>query len=152
MKKIRFIIFLTLITTSTFGQQFLWTSAQKEIDNEKYIPLNRVTDEVLKFYEQYDRYYDLSGFSKERFLKEIDFGFDGWDFLKEINDLTVFAAKSNTGQGSVVLVMSISHENINMIIFSNSILDGFYNYEHTYGGRIEREKQKFASWFETLLN
>ena len=106
MKKIGFIIWFVVLTSSAFGQQFLWSTVKDT--TSKYVPLDNVTKEVLNFYDQYKFYYDFSGFSKDRFIKNIDYGFDDWKWLYDIKDLTVFALRSNAGRGSVGLVMCIS--------------------------------------------
>lgn len=134
------------ISSPIYAQQFLWSSVKNDSIDRKYVPINNVTQEVLKFYDHYEMHYDLTGFSKERFMSEIDYGFESWDWLKEIEDLTVFAMKSNTGQGSFVFVMCISNENIDMVIFTNGVLDR----NRDYIFNIYREK--FATWFKTLLN
>jgi hypothetical protein len=150
MKKIGFFVLLSILTSSAFGQQPLWSTIE---DNElgiRYVPLDKVTQEVLEFYDLYDRYYDLTGFSKERFLDEVGIGIEAQDLekLNDINDLTVKAIKSNTGQGSFVLVACINEDNVDMIIFSNSGIPGLYNSEATY----LTERVKFARWFGTIIN
>lgn len=147
IKKFGLIIFLSALTSSVFGQQFLWTTVKSDSVGTKYTPLNNVTKEVLTFYDQYKFYYDLSGYSKKRFIEEIDYGFDDWNWLNDIKDLTVFALRSNTGSGSVVLIMCISKDNVNMVIFSNDIL--LHRNAQSTGSY---HKEKFASWFKTVLN
>jgi hypothetical protein len=145
MKKIGFLVFFSILTISTYGQQFLWSTVQA--NDTRYVPLNNVTREVLIFCDQYDRYYDFTGFSKERFIEDFDYGFGEWEWLNDIEDLTVFALRSNSGRGSVVLVMCISKNNINTIIFTNHMEPELgVNYSLTY------DKNKFANWFRTLLN
>lgn len=151
MKKLGFIILLSALTASAFGQQFLWQTVSKDSVDVKYVPLNNVTREVLTFYDQYKFYYDFSGYSKDRFIREIDYGFEDWKWLNNIKELTVFALRSNTGQGSVVLVMCISNDNVNLIVFSNNAIDGNFNFQMTYS-YSSSEKEKFISWFKTLLN
>ena len=100
-------------------------------------------------------YYDLSGFDKDGFIKMFEgsqayktSGTSKWkEFkkaLKNIHDLTVFATRSNSGQGSEILVLCISKENVNVVMFSN-----------TYGANALLasgvEKEKFEKWFKTLL-
>jgi len=143
MKKIVIFIFLSFLVVSAFGQQILWSTMKS--NDERYVPINNVTKEVLNFYDQYKFYYDFSGFSKDRFIEYFDYGFEDWEWLYEIEDLTVFALRSNLGRGSVVLVMCISKDNINMIIFSNTIEEDFIM---TY----QSDREKFANWFKTLLN
>jgi hypothetical protein len=145
MKKIGFLGFFLVLSISAFGQQFLWSTVRDAAP--KYVPLNNVTREVLSFCDQYDRYYDFTGFSKERFIESFDYGFGEWEWLNDIDDLTVFALRSNSGRGSVVLVMCISKNNINTIIFTNHMETELgINYSLTY------DKNKFLNWFRTLLN
>ncbi len=91
-------------------------------------------------------HYDFSGYSKERFIDEIDYGFKDIQWINEIKELTVFALRSNTGNGSVVLVMFVNKENVNLVIFTNEALRGNYNYRKNYN----HEKEKFEIWLETL--
>jgi len=151
IKIIGFFFILSVISSKSFGQQFLWVTGENETEDIKTIPISEVTDEVLKFYEQYEMYYDQSGYSKERFIKEIGYGFDDWNWLNDIKELTVFALKSNSGTGSIILVLCISKENVNLIIFSNNPVDGDFNFQMT-SSYSSREKERFSNWFETLLN
>jgi hypothetical protein len=147
MKKIGFIIGFLILSSSLFGQQFLWSTLRDKA--ERYVPLNNVTKEVLTFYDQYDRYYDFSGFSKDRFIEIFDYGFDDWKWMYDIENLTVFALRSNSGRGSVVIVMCISKNNVNTIIFTNNLEPELgYNYVSTF----KFDKDKFTNWFKTLLN
>ncbi len=146
MKKIGFIVFLSVFTSSAFGQQFLWSTVQK--DGENQVPLNRVTMEVLKFYDHYRFYYDYSGYSKERFIEEIADEFEDLKDINIINELTVFAVKSNLGHGSFVIVACISEENVDMIIFSNRAIEGDYSYESAFSSG----RDSFKRWFNTLIN
>lgn len=148
MRKLILPILFTLLTSSVFGQQFLWSTIEKDSIAEKQVPIEYVDYEILKFYDHYKQHYDLSGFSKKRFVEEIDYGFDDWKWINDITDLTVFALKSNVGNGSVVLVMFISEKNINLIIFSNGIVDRNYNYI----SNSEYERKKFETWLKTLKN
>jgi hypothetical protein len=143
MKKIGFIIGFLILSSSAFCQQFLWSTVRDTA--EKYVPLNNVTREVLNFYDQYEYYYDFSGFTKDRFIEYFDYGFENWQWLYNIETLTVFALRSNIGRGSVVLVMCISKNNVNTIIFSNT-------YERDAIMCFEFDKQKFTNWFSTILN
>ncbi len=145
MKKLGLIIFLSLLTTYVSGQQFLWTTTKNDSSGVKYVPLSNVTKEVLVFCEQYKYYFDLTGFSKERFIEKINYGFGDWNWLYGINDLTVSALKSNTGRGSLIMVMCISKDNVDLLIFSNDILL-HDNPQNTYN------KEKFAKWFKTILD
>lgn len=148
MRKIGLIIGFIVLVSSAFGQQFLWSTVQDS--TLKYVPLNNVTNEVLKFYDHYDYYYDASGFSKDsffEFVENFEISSDEWKMIKkkiyDIEDLTVFALRDNLGRGSVVFVMCISKYNVNMLLFSN-------NYEQD--AIFTTNRNKFANWFRTLLN
>jgi len=145
MKKIGFIIGFLILSSSVFGQQFLWSTVRDKA--ERYVPLNNVTREVLNFYDQYKFYYDFSGFTKQRFIEMFEFGFEDWSFLYDIKDLTVFALRSNTGSGSIVLVMCISKDNVNTLIFTNTSELGM-NWIMTHSSN----RDKFSQWFKTIMN
>jgi hypothetical protein len=149
IKKIVFALFLVTLTSSVFGQQRLWTTVKNDNDTSgtKYVPLTNVTKEVLTFYDQYDYYFDLSGYSKKRFIEEINYGFDDWTWLYDIKELTVFALKSNEGRGSLTMVMCISKDNVNLLLFSSDIL-----LHKNPQSTSSYERDKFAKWFKTLLN
>lgn len=155
MKKILFVLFC-LVSISVSGQQYLWsTTHDSTIKWGDYVSTEDVQDKVLEYYDQYEFYFDGSGYNKEGFFKYFESSRSnknsnsvGWKALKkkilEITDLTVFSYKDNLGHGSVILVMCVTKEHVNLIIFSNTyerdaILTGDYN------------KNKFASWFQTLL-
>jgi len=150
MKKIGLIIWLVMLSLSAFGQQFLWSTVKDS--TAKYVPLEKVTSEVLEFYDLYKFYFDASGFSKDGFFEFIE-EFGGnfselKDFKKriyEIEELSVFAFRANLGRGSVVLVASIDKKDINMIVFSNA-------YEADFNTTYRSDREKFASWYGTLLN
>ena len=145
MKRLGFLVFFFILAVSAFGQQFLWSTVKR--DGVRNVPINNVTKEVLEFFDQYDLYYDFSGFNKERFIEKFDYGFGKWEWLNEIQDLTVFAIRSNSGRGSVVLVMCISKNNVYTLVFSNNLEPELgYNYVFT------TDKTKFTNWFKTLLN
>lgn len=148
MRKLILPILFTLLTSFVYGQQFLWSTIEKDSIAEKQVPIEYVDYEILKFYDHYKKHYDLSGFNKKRFVEEIDYGFDDWKWINDITDLTVFALKSNVGGGSVVLVMFISEKNINLIIFTNDIVDRNYNYI----SNSEYDRKKFEIWLKTLKN
>lgn len=135
-----------LLASPAFGQQFLWSTVQTDTIYEEYIPIDYAISEVLKFYNHYEKHYDFSGFSKKRFMDEINYGFDDWTWLNEIDEPSVFALRSNMGDGSFVLVMFVSKTNINLIIFSNGVLDGNFNY------LFNDESEKFESWLKTLMH
>ncbi|MDP2176491.1 MAG: hypothetical protein Q8K70_11330 [Bacteroidota bacterium] len=148
MKKHLFLISLLVVSSTTFAQQFLWSTVLPDSGTaKKYVPLENVETEVLTFYDQYPYYFDLSGYNKQRFIKEITFGFDDWTWLNKIETLTVFAYKSNTGQGSVIMLLCVSKDNVNLLLFSNDIM-AHKNPQST----SEYERGKFMKWFKTLLN
>ena len=148
MKQIGFALLLLILTSSAFGQQNLWTTVKNDNDTSgaKYVPLTNVTKEVLTFYDQYSYYFDLSGYSKKRFIEEINYGFDDWKWLYDIKDLTVFALKSNAGRGSLIMVMCVSNDNVNLLLFSNDIM--LHENPQSTGSY---KKDKFIAWFKTLL-
>lgn len=126
--KIGFAILLATLTSAAFGQQYLWTTVKNDTSGVKYVPLSTVTKEVLTFYDHYNYYFDLTGFSKKRFIEEINYGFQDWNWLYNIKDLTVSAVKSNSGTGSLIMIMCISKENVNLIIFQMMF---FYRKTHS---------------------
>jgi len=143
MKKFVFFSIFAVLSFSAYGQQLLWSTIDG--NDSKYVPFNNVTSEVLTFYDQYELYYDFAGFSKERFIENFDYGFEDWEWLYEIEDPTVFALRSNSGHGSVVLVMCISQGNVNTIVFSNTV-------ERDFRMTHRSEKEQFSNWFRTLLD
>jgi len=148
MKRVGFIIGFVILSSSVFGQQFLWSTVNDS--TSKYVPLENVTSEVLTFYDQYKFYYDFTGFSKDGFVEFVN-NFENnsveWKSFKErifkIDDLRVFALRANLGRGSVVYVICISKDNINMLIFTN-------NYDRDV--ILTSNREKFKNWFKTLLN
>lgn len=152
MKKIRILFFLVIFNTSVFGQQFLWSTSSTEKSTLKYVPLENVIDEVLNFYKHYKYYNDGAGYSKNNFLKAIEkYGdnSENWKNFKQnilkIDNLTVFAIRGNNGEGSIVLVICITKENVNFVSFSNNIENG-----SQFADGIEKEE--FKNWFKTLMN
>ena len=157
MRKFTFIIFLTLLTSSVFSQQFLWsTTKDTTFKFMRYVPVENVLSEVLQFYEQYKFYFDGSGYSKDGFIKNFEntqsfksSSNSRWKELKkkiyEINDLTVFAFKDNLGHGSLILVVCVTKENVDMLSFSNNI-------ERDAMRTSEYGKEKFTNWFRTIIS
>ena len=145
INKIGFIIILTILTSSAYGQQHLWSTVKNDSIGEKYVPIDKATNEVLKVYDLYSFYYDLAGYTKERFIEEMSDDNNDWKWLNDINELTVFAFRSNDGKGSYITVMCVSKNNVNAIIFSN-VMSGSFQMT------TETDKEKFAKWFKTLLN
>lgn len=149
MKKYVLAIIMVTLSTSVFGQQNLWTTFKPTNDSikTKVISMDDVPNEVLKIYDQYDYYFDLTGYTKKRFIEKMDFGFKDWSWLNDVNQRSVFALKSNTGLGSFVLLLSVNQDNVDLILFSNSITQG--NFPHSTS---PPERDKFIKWFEIMLN
>ena len=148
LKNIGIIILMLTVGQTARGQQFLWSTLKSDSGStKKYVPMDNITKEVLTFYNQYDYYFDLSGYSKTRFIKEVKYGFDDWSWLNSIKDLTIYAVKSNTGRGSVVMVLCVSKDNVNLLLFSSDILA--HKNPH---GTNQYEKEKFVDLFKSLLN
>ncbi len=154
MRKITFIFFLTLLSSYAFSQQFLWSTAKDtSLKFMRYIPLDSVLDEVLELYEQYEFYFDGSGYSKDGFFKTFEnsqsfkkSNNSRWNNLKKkiysINDLTVYAFKDNLGHGSVILIVCVTKDNVDMLSFSN-------NYESD--ALVTVDKEKFSKWFGKIV-
>lgn len=153
MKYLLFLI-LALPFSTLSAQQLLWTTSEKS--GEKYIPIETVSDKVLDFHEHYRYYYDGSGFSKNSFIKSFESSNSYkkisdesvWKELKEIvktiNTPTVVAFKDNLGNGSVVFVICITKENVDMLSFSN-------NYEDNALLTHETDEDEFKKWFNSFL-
>ncbi len=148
MKKIYLIFCYLLFSTSSFGQQFLWSTADNTAS--KSVPLEDVSNEILKFYDHYDFYIDGAGYNKDTFFKEIGkYGGNtqSWnDFkneIRKIEKLTVFAMRANSGKGSEILVIFITKDNVNVLTFTNS-------YKSSAQIRYPHEREKFENWLETL--
>lgn len=142
-----------LFASTSFCQQFLWSTINDS--STKYVPIENITDKVLDYYDHYKVHYDGSGYNKTGFFKEFEksksfksVSPSFWKELKQkiiqINSPMAFAFKDNSGHGSEVMVMCISKDNVNMIVFSN-------NYEPDALLNYSTEREKFAKWFKTLL-
>ncbi|WP_333661440.1 hypothetical protein [Chishuiella changwenlii] len=152
----KYLLFLALAFpfSTLFAQQLLWTTSEKS--GEKYIPIETVSDKVLDFHEHYRYYYDGSGFSKNSFIKSFENSSSYkkisdesvWEELKEIvktiNTPTVVAFKDNLGNGSVVFVIFISKENVDMLTFSNNLEENAI-LTNSY------KKEEFRKWFNSFL-
>ena len=145
--------------SNVIGQQFLWTTGSKDIfpnSETKVIPKEEVKNKLLDYYENYKFYFDYTGYSKEGFLKKYINSIGGndkkkWDNFKnninQINDLNITCIKGNLGSGSVIMVLIISKNDFDMIVFSNEPDKGFIM---TYS-EIESEKKKFIKFFNSLI-
>ena len=148
MKKIYLVFCCLLFSFSSFGQQFLWSTANST--SSKYIPIEEVNEEILKFYDHYELYLDGAGYNKDSFFKEIGkYGgsSSSWinfkNEIRKIEELTVFAIRTNSGKGSEVMVLFITKDNINVVVFTNS-------YETGSNICIAHKRDKFTKWLETL--
>lgn len=153
MKKLTLILWYMVFTSTAFGQQFLWTTLKDS--TAEYVPIEKVTEKVLAYYDHYKTYFDGTGFSKAGFFKFLESSASLnnadtllWNGLKRkiniIDSMTVMAFKSNLGSGSFILVMCISKENVDFIRFSN-------NFERGAILSSSYDKEKFEKWFKTLL-
>lgn len=131
-------------TISTFGQQFLWTTDDSK-EEIKFIPYNNVTDEVLELYDLYEYYYDFSGYTKESFFEEFKY----FSEFSKIKDKTVIAFKKPSDKGSLIYVISIDKDRVDMVGFTNALGSGL---QPTYHGSVESHRKRFEKWFKTLLN
>jgi hypothetical protein len=152
----KYLLFLALAFpfSTLFAQQLLWTTSEKS--GEKYIPIETVSDKVLDFHEHYRYYHDGSGFSKNSFIKSFENSSSYkkisdesvWEELKEIvktiNTPTVVAFKDNLGNDSVVFVIFISKENVDMLTFSNNLEENAI-LTNSY------KKEEFRKWFNSFL-
>jgi|SRR5690606_21726079 len=151
------ILLLLFLPCIALGQQALWSTTPGETlqgEEIKHIPLESVTDEVLKFYDYYDWYFDGTGFTKKEFIKNMESA-SGIassfrsnlkslkDKLDGIENQTVFAMKGNDGKGSYVAVLHINKGNIDIIAFSNNLMG--------QGSESTSDDRKFRRWFDSLL-
>lgn len=150
MKKIQILFCFLFFNSIVFGQQILWTTIENT--SSKYIAKENVANEVLNFYNHYQYYNDGSGYTKSNFLNAIEkYGdkSEKWNSFKQtilkIENLTVFAIRSNTGYGSIVLIICVTKDNVNFVSFSNNLERG----SQMANGIDEKE---FSNWFQTLLN
>ena len=150
LNKLRLVICLIILSPYSYGQQFLWSTSSKF--DAKQITIDKVFSEVLEFYDLYEYYYDGAGYNKESFWSYFeDYGgkTSGWSDLKskidEINELTILAFRGNLGRGSIILVISVDKENINLVAFSN-IYDPDAISSDSYS------RKKFVRWYKSLLN
>jgi hypothetical protein len=155
-------IFQFLGSKNVAAQQFLWATSSKGVtvnSGIKIINLQDVHKEILGYYEMYDYYYDLSGFSKEGYFEKYESSnsFKTTDKLKwnefkktvnGINELTVSCIKTNDGNTSSVIVFIYSKNNFDAIVFSNKIETGYIS---TYNSNSDTDKRRFLKYLESLL-
>ena len=145
---------IAIITLYSKGhsQQLLWTTASDA--KEKKIPKSQVIIEILKQYDFYEYYIDATGYTQESFasLLKGGKGITGSSSSKNpkvdsrlggIKEPTIFAWKDNTGTGSLVMVLSIDGDNIDMLVFSNQFEIGSISAN-------ESDRYKFSKWLNTL--
>jgi hypothetical protein len=151
-------LFLSL---SSFGQQFLWTTNENGLfpkSEMKVISKEDVLEKLKTYFENYDGYYDGTGFTKEGFFKKFESSNSykvsnktNWEEFKKsvsnIKDLTITCIKSNEGNGSNVMILIINKNNFDTIIFSNSIEDGFIS-----TGGYMTFFPKFEKFYNSLID
>ncbi len=152
---LKYLIFsFALITLCSKGnsQQLLWTTASDA--KEKKIPKSQVVTEILKQYDFYEYYYDATGYTQESFasLLKGGKGISGSSTSKNpkvdsrlagIKEPTIFAWKDNTGTGSLVMVLSIDGDHVDMLVFSNQIESGSI-------ATNKFDRNKFSKWLNTM--
>jgi hypothetical protein len=155
-------VFQILGSKNVSAQQFLWATSSKGMtvnSGIKIINLQDVHKEILGYYEMYDYYYDLSGFSKEGYFEKYESSNSfkttdklKWNELKKtvngINELTVSCIKTNDGNTSSVIVFIYSKNNFDAIVFSNKIETGHIS---TYNSNSDTDKRRFLKYLESLL-
>lgn len=162
MKKTIFTIliytFLGILGTNVYGQQFLWTTNKNNIFTNseiKVIPKEDVINKLLGYYENYECYFDFTGFSKEGFLKKYINSIVGNDKKKmelfknsiyKIKDLNITSIKGNLGNGSLIMILIVSKNNFDMIVFSNEPDKGFIITDDS-----EEGKNKFVKFYNSLI-
>jgi hypothetical protein len=155
-------VFQIIGSKNVAAQQFLWATSSKGVtvnSGIKIINLQDVHKEILGYYEMYDYYYDLSGFSKEGYFEKYESSnsFKSTDKLKwnefkktvnGINELTVSCIKTNDGKTSSVSIFIYSKNNFDAIVFSNKIETGNIS---TYNSNSDIDKRRFLKYLESLL-
>lgn len=145
---------LLTIQSKGYSQQLLWTTASDA--KEKKIPKSQVINEILKQYDFYEYYVDATGFTRESFTSKLKEGKGdkGATTSKDskvdsrlagIKEPTIFAWKDNTGSGSLVIVLSVNGDNIDMLVFSNQIEFGSIS-------TSEYDRNKFSKWLKSIYN
>jgi hypothetical protein len=161
MKKIILII-LIFVSAKSFGQQFQWTTNKSGLfqgSEIKVIPIDKVQNKLLEYFESYDNYYDGTGYSKDGFFREfegnnsnIESDNKNWDYFKKsiynISELTISCVKTNLGSGSSILILIVKKDNIDVISFSNQLSRGSIS---TYNGKIDDKKTRFIKFYRSLI-
>lgn len=131
MKRILLILCMLTASVSSQAQQTLWFS-----DNKTEI-INKVHD----LYNQYEYYYDYTGYDKKAFMKE----FTKVKVVEGVNSFVCMAHKFPGDRSSQVWVLAFDKEKVDLIVFTNEISMG---YKHT----SDYEWPKFRSWYSDILN
>jgi len=161
MKKIILFI-LICVSVNSYGQQILWTTNKNGLFQNseiKVIPKEKVLNKLLEYFENYDKYYDGTGYTKDGFFREfegdhsnLEIDNQKWGNFKKsiygINELTISCVKSNLGSGSNILILIVKKDNIDFITFSNQYSKGSI---YTYNGRINDEKVRFVKFYNSLI-
>ena len=157
-----FFLFFILMSLTGISQQYLWTSSANDffVNSEtKIISTDEIQDNFLKYYQLYEYYYDLSGFSKQDFLIKFEnsnsykfINKTKWDnFLKSINQTkepTITCLKYNDGKSPVIMILIYSKEKFDVISFSNNMENGF---NKTFNSELESSKSRFILFYKTLI-
>lgn len=161
MKKF-FLIFLVFVSLNSYGQQILWTTNNNGLFQNseiKVVPMDKVLNKVLEYYENYENYFDGTGYTKEGFFREfegnhtnLESDYNKWEIFKKsingINELTITCVKSNSGRGSNILILIVKKDNIDFITFANSYSPGII---YTYNGKIDDKKTRFVKFYKSLI-
>ncbi|MDR2842369.1 MAG: hypothetical protein LBV52_04130 [Spirochaetaceae bacterium] len=142
MKKLIFVFGLVCLSSAVFAQQILWTTVDGA--GEKVLKMKDVTNEVMKYYDQYDYYYDMTGFDKDTFVET--FGGDGsWDWVYDVNTSIVSAIRVNLDMSSsAVYVVCVGSSGVNLVAFTDAYEDGAV-------ATSSNRKDKFKKWFYGLM-
>jgi len=143
------LILLFLSPLIGFSQQFLWSTTEigtLKNSDVKLIPITEVSKKVIDYYEFYEYYYDLSGFTRtglEELLKK-DKNIAKtiqWDSTMTFDKPVGLAFKTNEGRGSMVVVMLLQKENIDVVLFTN---------EYGREAIVTHGVDKFKKWFSSF--
>lgn len=154
------LLFLLFISSSSFGQQYLWTTNKSGLfpnSEMKVISKDEVLDKLKFYYENYKLYFDGTGFTKEGFFEKFETSNSykladksNWEQFKksvsEIKELTITCLKSNEGTGSNITIIIVNKNNFDTIIFSNKIDNGFIP---TMG--LDFGFPKFEKFYKSLI-
>lgn len=140
--------FLLLVNVLS-AQQLLWTTDKRY--SSSVITNDAVFDEVMKFYDFYEMYFDGTGYTKNEFASMLR---SNWIFsgsnvanisklelhLPQIKSPTYFAYKGNTGNGAIIYILCMDDESLDVIAFSNIP-------KSSPNLTSETNRDKFMNWF-----